>query len=166
MRLELYPFIGSSCIFLFFKVHLMAFLPPWALSLLIGVAHGHLRVSSTNPTSLVVARENISAVSSEEAMPVSPSTNSKETKQPEVHLFSFRSCSQQRTKACNTGLFQQLANMSARAAEIPTISRHHLFETLPDEIFEDPKWSAYVMEDKQKGSLTPGRGYWFSKRCL
>jgi len=57
-------------------------------------------------------------------------------------------------------------DLSAKAAKIPIISRHHLFETLPDEIFEDPKWSAYVMEDKQNGSLTPGRGYWFWKAAI
>ena len=178
----------------------MAFRLLWAPSLLIGVTHGHLRLTSAdandwrkkkhrhhhhhhhpiaalentsiasnasseeaaNNASSKETEHNSSNASREEAASVSPRTSYQKAKQPEVHMLSFSSCSQTKEKQCNSRRFKALKTLSNHVVKLPIFSRHHLFETLPDEIFENPKWSRHVKEDP----LVKGRGYWFWKPAL
>jgi len=79
-----------------------------------------------------------------------------------VHLLSFRSCSQDESAPCNKHFFEELLHLSNIASKIRAINHHHLFQGLPKEILEDPKWAKHVVEKP----FVRGRGYWFWKPAL
>lgn len=73
-------------------------------------------------------------------------------------LISHRSCSQDPQAACNHHLFQQLNSLSDEAEAYPFVE-HFLYQGLPSDILNDPKWEKHLEADK-------GRGYWFWKAAL
>lgn len=89
-----------------------------------------------------------------------PPIPTPEAQSANVHLLSHRSCSNDETAPCNLELFKQLVHLSEKAANIPQISHHHLFQGLPGELMQDPRWAPHI------GHFVRGRGFWFWKSAL
>jgi hypothetical protein len=84
--------------------------------------------------------------------------NRNQSNPARAFLISHRSCSQDPHAACNRKLFQQLAGLSGDAEKYP-FAKHFLYQGLPSDILNDPKWTRHVEASR-------GRGYWFWKAAL
>ena len=127
---------------------------PISLSCILSImVYGHLRMqdSASNATFRLdnVSYHDASVASTNGSLP------------RDVHLLSFRSCSQNNSKPCNKRLFKELSTMSRKAAMNRAITKHHLFQGLPQEIFTAERWKNHVKDENIRG-----RGYWFWKVAL
>eukprot|EP00439_Symbiodinium_sp_Y106_P038878 s680_g4.t1 len=77
-----------------------------------------------------------------------------------LHLLSHRSCSQDLTSDCSRENAKAIETLRRIAGNYTQIDAAHLYDRLPDELMNDPRWKRHVP------SQVRGRGYWFWKAAL
>ena len=82
------------------------------------------------------------------------------SERPQVHLLSFRSCSQNASRDCNKIFMKQLASLRDIAQHYWLIDKVHTFSALPEELLHDGRFRRHIALG------TRGRGYWFWKPAL